>query len=49
MGMSGKGSPGPNQRASVISSSWTRRSPPAYSAVKAIISEWGKGQDWLPK
>ena len=24
-------------------------SPEAYSAVKAIISEWGKGHGWLPK
>ena len=46
---SGSGSPGPYQRASAISEGSQRMSPPAYSAVKAILSECGNGQDWLPK
>ena len=38
-----------NQRASAISLSSGRSSPPAYSAVNAIISECGKAHDWLAK
>ena len=38
-----------NHFASAISASHGRMSPPAYSAVKAIISECGNGQDWLAK
>ena len=34
----------PNHPASMISLLSMRIFPPAYSAVKAIISEWGKGQ-----
>ena len=46
---SGSASPGPNQRASAISSGSTRISPLEYSAVNAIMSEPGKGHDWLAK
>src|SRR5262249_54442572 len=42
----GNVSPGPNQRASTISWSTSVISPPAYSAVKAIMSECGNGHDW---
>ena len=38
-----------NQRASSISTPSGTMSPPAYSAVKAIISECGNGHGWLPK
>jgi hypothetical protein len=38
-----------NQRASASSAGSCRSSPPAYSAVNAIISELGNGQLWLPK
>jgi len=38
-----------NHRASRISSLSILMSPPAYSAVKPIINESGKGQGWLPK
>jgi hypothetical protein len=38
-----------NQRASAISVSSGFNSPPAYSAVYAIIREWGKAHDWLEK
>ena len=47
-GRSGRVS-GVNQRASRISVGSTWMSPASHSAVKAIISEWGKGQLWLPK
>ena len=45
----GRGSPGPNQRASTISVPSGASSPPAYSAVNASMSEPGKGHDWLAK
>ena len=38
-----------NQRASSISTPSGVISPPAYSAVKATISECGNGHGWLPK
>src|SRR5437773_11990179 len=47
-GMSGNAS-GANQRTSAISRPSGRRSPPAYSAVKAIINECGNAHDWLAK
>jgi hypothetical protein len=38
-----------NHRASAISVSSGLSSPPAYSAVYAIISECGNAHDWLEK
>ena len=38
-----------NQRASAISVASGCKSPPAYSAVNAIISECGNAHDWLAK
>ena len=40
---------GANHCASAISMPSGLRSPPAYSAVNAIISECGNDHDWLPK
>src|SRR5690625_6863166 len=40
---------GRNQPASSNSRGSISISPPAYSAVKAIINEFGKGQGWLLK
>src|SRR5215212_3792639 len=49
LGGSGGNSPGSYQPASSISVGWISSSPPAYSVVKPIMSEFGNGQGWVPK